>query len=134
MGMTIRWDDEKRFDVETGSGVEVTLDGDREVGISPMESLLAALAGCMAIDVVDILLKGREELTGCTVTAEGDRREEPPRRYTAIRLAFELEGRDLSRTKAERAVRLSEETYCSVSASLASDVEVSVEIEIVEGE
>lgn len=134
MSFTVRWDDEKRFEVETETGVRVALDGDRTAGPSPMEALLASLAGCMAIDVVDILRKGREELTGCTVRAEGERREDPPRRYTEIRLVFELEGRGLSRRKAERAVELSRETYCSVSASLAPDLDVSVEIELAEVE
>lgn len=134
MSITVRWDDEKRFEVETETGVRVVLDGDRTAGPSPMEALLASLAGCMAIDVVDILRKGREDLTGCAVRAEGERREDPPRRYTGIRLVFELEGRGLSRRKAERAVELSRETYCSVSASLASDLDVSVEIEIAETE
>lgn len=134
MPITVRWDDEKRFEVETETGVRVALDGDGEAGPSPMEVLLASLAGCMAIDVVDILRKGREELTGCAVRAEGERREDPPRRYTGIRLVFELEGRGLSRRKAERAVELSRETYCSVSATLAPDLDVSVKIEIAEVE
>jgi len=130
MGITMRWSDEKRFDVETDSGLRFTLDGDHEDGPSPMDTLLGALAGCMAIDVVDILRKGRQDLEACTVRAEGDRRDEPPRRFTAIRLVFELKGRAISRQKAERAVRLSQETYCSVSATLDPELDVSVEIEI----
>jgi len=130
MGVTIRWSDENRFDAEIDSGVRFTLDGGRDDGPSPMDALLGALAGCMAIDVVDILRKGRQDLEACTVRAEGDRRDEPPRRFTAIRLVFELEGRAISRQKAERAVRLSQERYCSVSATLDPDLDVSVEIEI----
>ncbi|MDX1661249.1 MAG: OsmC family protein [Gemmatimonadota bacterium] len=130
MEITLDWRGDHRFVTETESGVEVVLDGSREEGITPMESLLSALAGCMAIDIVDILTKGREALEECRIVARGTRRDDPPRRFTSIGLAVELVGTDLSRAKAERAIRLSREKYCSVWHTLVPDLEMDVEIEI----
>lgn len=129
MEITLDWRGDQRFVTRTETGIELPMDGSRAEGVSPMESLLAALAGCMAIDIVDILTKGREALTDCRVRARGTRREEPPRRFTALSLAVELGGTELSGDKAERAVRLSREKYCSVWHTLAPDLDLSVEIE-----
>lgn len=128
MEITLDWAGGHAFDATTESGVEVALDGDKRDGVSPMESLLTALASCMAIDVVDILEKGRQAVSACRVVARGERREDPPRRFTRVELAFELAGTDLDRSKAERAVRLSRETYCSVWHSMASDLDMDVSI------
>ena len=124
------WRGEERFDALTPTGIHVALDGTRRTGTSPMEALALALASCMGTDVVDILQKGREDLTGCRIRVDGDRRETPPRRYTAIRLAIELTGWRLSRAKAERAVQLSRDTYCSVWSSMAPDIDLSVRLEL----
>ena len=124
------WRGDERFDAVTPSGIQVALDGTEETGISPMQALAVALASCMGADVVDILKKGREDLTGCRIRVEGDRREKPPRKYTTLRLAIELTGWRLSRAKAERAVQLSRDTYCSVWNSMAPDIDLSVELEL----
>jgi putative redox protein len=124
------WRGDERFDAVTPSGIQVALDGTKETGISPIQALAMALASCMGADVVEILKKGREDLTGCRVRVEGDRREKPPRRYTTIRLAIELTGWSLSRAKAERAVQLSRDTYCSVWSSMAPDIDLSVQLEL----
>lgn len=130
MEITLEWRGDQRFTATTGTGVRIPLDGDRDDGVSPMETLLAALAGCMAIDVVDILTKGRQALTDCRVVARGRRREDPPRRFTDIALTVELTGSALSRGKAERAVRLSREKFCSVWHTLAPDLDMEVTIEL----
>lgn len=130
MEITLDWRGDERFVTRTGTGIEIPLDGTRAEGVSPMESLLAALAGCMAIDVVDILTKGRQALADCRVRARGTRREDPPRRVTALSLTVELTGTELSRDKAERAVRLSREKYCSVWHTLAPDLDMDVEVEL----
>jgi putative redox protein len=128
MNVTLTWDGDLRFRALGQAGVEVPVDGDTRSGISPMESLLVALASCMGSDVVDILRKGRQELTGCSIRMTGTRRETHPRRFTAIRMEIDLEGRDLQRAKAERAVELSRSTYCSVWNSMASDTDFQVAI------
>jgi len=124
------WRGDERFDAVTPSGMQVAIDGTRETGTSPIQALAVALASCMGTDVVDILKKGREDLTGCRIRVEGDRRETPPRRYTAIRLWIELTGWSLSRAKAERAVQLSRDTYCSVWRSMAQDIDLSIQLEL----
>ncbi|MBW3660995.1 MAG: OsmC family protein [Gemmatimonadetes bacterium] len=134
MEITLEWRGEERFVATTSTGVEVALDGASGEGVSPMESLLVALAGCMATDVVDILTKGRQQPLACRVLARGERREEPPRRFTTLGLTIELTGADLSRGKVDRAVRLSRETYCSVWHTLARDLDLDIEVELREGE
>ncbi len=107
----------------------VEVDGDGAEGPSPMDALLLALAGCMAVDVVDILGKGRVEHTGLTVEAEGERAADPPRRFTRVRLEYVVEGMDPSdEGKLERAVALSREKYCSVLHTLRDDLELDVRI------
>jgi len=110
-------------------GAQVPVDGDSRHGPSPMDTLLLALAGCMGSDVVAILGKSRVPLTALSVEVEGSRAVSDPRRYTRIRLVYHLEGPgDEHRTKVQRAVDLSRETYCSVLHSLRPDIEVEVEV------
>jgi putative redox protein len=95
-----------------------------------MEGLLIALASCMGIDVVDMLNKMRVPFEGLVVRAEGDRRPEPPRRYTAIRLVYEARGvAEDAEPKLQRAVDLSRDRYCSVLHTLHPDLDLSIEIE-----
>jgi putative redox protein len=89
---------------------------------------LLAAAGCSGSDVVSILAKMRVDLRRCEVEVRGVRRDEEPRRYVAIRFRFTLAGAGLDRAKAERAVDLSLEKYCSVIHSLAPDIAVDREI------
>jgi putative redox protein len=130
MEVTLSWEGDLRFRAVGAAGIEIPLDGDTEAGVSPMETLLTALASCMGSDVVDILRKGRQELTAVSIRLAGDRREEAPRRFTAIRMTIDLEGRGLSRARAERAVELSRSTYCSVWSSLAPDIDFQVTLEV----
>jgi putative redox protein len=117
----------------TGAGVvpaspPVIVDGDGEGGPSPMQTLLLAAAGCAGSDVVSILTKMRTGLEALTVDVEGVRRDEEPRRYVEIRFRFSLRGAGVDRAKAERAVVLSLEKYCSVIHSLAPDIAVRHEV------
>lgn len=125
-----RWDGALRFEAVGRAGVSITVDGDGEEGPTPMESVLIGLAACMGSDVVDILEKMRVPFDGLAVRVEGDRRPEPPRRYTAIRLTYVADGvADGDGSKLQRAVDLSRDKYCSVIHSLRPDVEVSIRIE-----
>lgn len=126
----------------TGRGMEFTggapgstapvvhVDGDGLAGTSPMVLLLLAAAGCAGSDVVSILEKMRVRLARCLIEVRGVRRGDVPRRYVALHFTFRLSGAGVDRGKAERAVRLSMEKYCSVIHSLARDIEVTHEIEI----
>ncbi len=87
-------------------------------GPSPMELLLISLAGCTAMDVISILRKKRQDVTGFEVSVVGDRVEEHPKRYTDIELEFVIHGRDVDPGAVERAIELSEDKYCSITAGL----------------
>jgi putative redox protein len=119
-----------RFVAESGDGPAFVLDGDGRVGPSPMQLLLHALGGCTASDVVDILAKMRVSIDHLSVDATASRAPDPPRRYTAIHLAYRAVGIDeADRPKLRRAIDLSHEKYCSVMHSLREDIAVSVAIE-----
>lgn len=130
VAVEVEWEGDLRFAATGASGSAVTLDGNRTAGPSPMEALLLGLATCMAADVAEILTKMRVPFSGLAVRAEGDRRPEPPRYYTAIRLIYETEGLPGSDAeKLQRAVDLSREKYCSVLHTLRPDVDVSVRVD-----
>jgi len=132
MSVTITWEGDIRFRALTEDGHELPFDGTREMGASPTEGLLAALAACMGIDVVDILRKGRQDVDRCEIEIAGERRKDPPRRFTSVRMEFRLTGRELSRSRVERAIELSRTTYCSVWQTMAPDVELDVTLTIEE--
>lgn len=112
-------------------GPEIDLDSDGEAGPSPTQALLLSLGACMGIDVVMILEKGRVPLEALSVVLEGDRAEEPPRRYTAIRLVYRITGPGPEDAqKVDRAVRLSRDKYCSVLHSLAGDIDLDIRVEL----
>lgn len=94
-----------------------------------MEALALSVAGCMAIDVLMILEKSRVPVEALEIDVRGERADDPPRRYTALTLAYRLRGPSAGeRSKVERAVRLSRETYCSVLHSLQPDLALEIEI------
>ena len=118
------------FDGGPADGPQMVVDGDSATGPSPMELVLMAVAACMAIDVRVILDKGRVPFDSLHVTAEGERRESPPRHYSGLRLVFSVTGvPPASRPKVERAIELSREKYCSVLFSLRRDIPVEIVIE-----
>jgi len=132
MSVTVSWEGDMRFRARSEDGHELAFDGTREVAASPTEGLLASLGACMAIDVVDILKKGRQDVDRCDVELKGERRKDPPRRFTRIGMEFRLVGKELSRARIERAIDLSRTTYCSVWHTLAPDVELDIELTIEE--
>ncbi len=131
--MELAWSGEGlRF---SGSGTQpvtpaISIDGDGEMGPSPMIALLLAAAGCAGADVVVILKQMRVRLREVSIAVEGTRRDEEPRRYVSLRFRFRLAGEGLDRAKAERAVNLSVEKYCSVLSSLAPDISLDCDIEL----
>lgn len=112
-------------------GPQVQVDSDGLAGPSPVDALVLALAGCMAVDVLDIAQKSRVSISGLTVEVECDRRADPPRRITAVRQKFRTSGVDgADEPKIRRAIDLSREKYCSVLHSLREDVEMSFDLEL----
>lgn len=118
-----------------GGGVDpqtppIILDGRGEEGPTPMDGLLLAAAGCAGADIVVILKKMKVALNTVSIDLVGERRPEHPKRYVSLKYVFRLAGEGLERSKAERAVRLSLNKYCSVTQSLNPDVKVDYEIEL----
>ena len=118
------------FDGGPAGGPQLVVDGDSATGPSPMDLVLVGVAACMAIDVKVILEKGRVPFDALDVTARGERRDRPPRHYSALQLVFNVKGVPPgSRTKVARAIELSREKYCSVLFSLRQDLELETVIE-----
>ena len=114
------------------AGVVVPMDSSGSMGTTPPVLLLEALAGCMCIDVVDILEKGRQEVRSMTVEISGDRMPDPPRYFTDVHMSFAIEGR-VADAKAKRAVELSMEKYCSVYHTLRPDLAFTYQVAITVG-
>lgn len=106
----------------------IEIDGDGNSGPSPMITLLMAAAGCTGSDVVSMLQKMQVPLAQASIEVRGQRQEEEPRRYLAVHYRYQLSGEGLDQAKAERAVQLSLEKYCSVVHSLAPDIKVTHEV------
>lgn len=125
---SLAWTGELTFTASSG-GQTLTLDGRSEAGPSPMQALAFGIAGCMAMDVVDILRKGRHPLTALDVAFHGERAETPPHRLTSVTLVFTVHG-DVPGDAVRRAIALSHEKYCSVSNSLRGDITFITEFEV----
>jgi putative redox protein len=139
MKARIKWVEGVNFVAETGSGHAVVVDGTpeaggRNLGVRPMELVLAGAAACSAFDVVWILRKARQPVTDCVVEAEADRAAVEPKVFTMIRLTFRVAGRGLDPRQVEKAVKLSKEKYCSATIMLAKTAEITSRIEVIEGD
>lgn len=119
--LDLDWEGDLRFRGAAGA-VSVVLDSDGQAGPSPVQALAFALAGCMSIDVVHILTKGRLPLRALRAHLEAERRPQDPKRLVGVRLHFVVAG-DVPSDKVERAIALSREKYCSVWHSLRQDID-----------
>ncbi len=128
MSLDLVWERELVFRGRAGP-VELVLDSDSQEGPSPVQALAFALAGCMAIDLVHILRKGRLDLRGVRARLTAERAPRDPRRLTRVRLHFLVTG-DVPGDKVERAIALSRETYCSVWHSLRPDLDFATSFEV----
>ena len=129
------WKHDSIFEGVAENGNTVLFDADpaHTHGPSPMEAVLMALCGCTSVDVVSILKKKRQPLTGLHVSAAAEQAETPPRVFTKIKLTYAVSGK-LSRKAVEDAVSLSKNTYCSVSKMLEKAAAIEYEILFVDGE
>ena len=128
MALSLVWDSELDFHAGPDSPA-LKLASSRDGVYSPMTLLAQAMMGCMAMDVVHILQKGRHDLKGLTVSFAGERAAEAPKRYTKVHLTFHIRG-GVSKDAVERAIALSHEKYCSVSNTLRPDLVFETSIEI----
>ena len=126
------WTDKDRFVGEANSGHALVLDaGAVNTASTPMELVLIGLCGCTASDVVGILRKKRQQVTGYEVSVEADQTPDPPQVFTKVRIHHTVSGVDVSPQAVADAIRLSEEKYCSVGAMVKLSAEVESTYEIV---
>lgn len=136
MDVRIKWVDNAMFMAESGSGHTVVMDGAPEnggknLGLRPMETLLAGMGGCTAFDVKMILDKARQNVTGCVAEIHADRADAVPAIFTKIHVHFIITGKGLSDKAVARAVNLSAEKYCSASIMLSKAVDITHDYEII---
>lgn len=128
-----RINDDYLFECSNAAGNKVLLDNTSQEGakgVSPMESVLMAVAGCSGIDVVSILKKQRQEITNFSAEVEGERVQiDEAKPFKKIIVKFFLEG-NIDSNKAKKAAQLSFEKYCSVSKTLEPNVEVTYEVSV----
>jgi putative redox protein len=137
MECTVRWTSGMTFLAETASNHVVAMDGapeggGRNLAPRPMEMVLLGTGGCTAYDVVVILKKSGQPITGCDVKLTSERAETDPKVFTRIHMHFVVRGRGLKRNLVEHAIRLSHDKYCSASIMLGKTAEISTDFEIVE--
>ena len=119
-----------RFEVDTGK-VVYTLDGGTDVSHpNPVQVILGAVAGCSGMDVISLLRKKRQQVTGYEIEVTAERREEHPRAFTKIDILHRVRGHDVSPAAVEDAIHLSDTKYCSVHAMLAPAVTLTSRYEI----
>jgi len=138
MECKVRWTgDGMTFLAETGSNHVVAMDGapeggGRNLAPRPMEMVLLGTGGCTAYDVVVILKKSGQDVTGCEVQVAAERAETDPKVFTKIHMHFVVRGRGLKKNLVEHAIRLSHEKYCSASIMLGKTAQITKDFEISE--
>lgn len=137
MECVVRWGEGMSFIAETGSGHIVAMDGapeggGRNLAPRPMEMVLLGTGACTSYDVVLILKRGRQDITGCTAKLQAERADTDPKVFTKINFHFTVTGRNLKPEAVERAIKLSAEKYCSASIMLEKTAEITHTWEIVE--
>ncbi len=132
----LAWKDNMAFETEQ-DGHKLIIDagtesGGNDLGPRPKKLMLTALAGCTGIDVISILKKMKIVPDAFRVVVEGDVTEEHPKKYAEVKVIYEFKGKDLPLDKLEKAVNLSEEKYCGVSAVYRESMKMSSEIRVIE--
>ena len=139
MECTVRWigPEGMSFVAESESGHAFVMDGapeggGRNLGPRPMETVLAGTGGCTAYDVVVILKKSGQKVSGCEVRLSAERAETDPKVFTKIHMHFVVRGKELKPSMVESAIKLSHNKYCSASAMLGKTAAITHDYEIVE--
>jgi putative redox protein len=128
---TLTWDKDLIFTARTQRGYEIEYDAKIEWGCAPTESLLLSLAGCMGIDMMNLLQKMRVGVEAFKLDIMGERNPSPPQYFKRIEITLNITGKKLNVKKIEKAVSLSQERYCSVYHSLRKDLQVDVKYNLI---
>jgi putative redox protein len=133
--VNLKWEGGMRFVATTEEGDSLTMDTDPEGGgegrgFRPVKLLLVGLGGCTGMDIVWILKRQRQEVTGLEMNVTGTRRKKDPQYYEKIQVEYVVRGRNLRETAVKRAIELSEQKYCSLRGILRPEVEVATKYRI----
>ena len=129
---TVRWLTGKQFVGTDSRNHSVVLSGDDPAkGVSPSQMLLIGLSACTAYDVLNIMIKKRKPLTMLEIIADGEQDAKPPWAYRRIHLRYRVSGKDLTEKAVSQAVKLSQEKFCSVAATVRGVADITTEVEIV---
>ena len=136
MKSRVKWVENVCFMAESESGHAMIMDGapdigGRNMGPRPMEMLLMGAGGCTSVDVIMILKKSRQTVTGCEVTLKAERADTDPKVFTRVHFHFRVTGDNLKPEMVDRAVKLSAEKYCSASIMLGKTAQMTHDWEIV---
>ena len=134
--ITTKWLENMAFEADV-KGHKIMLDAESHVGgenrgVPPKPLMLVALGGCTAMDVISILKKMRVDVDKFNVKVEGELTEEHPKHFSKIHVTYEFTGKNLPMDKLQKAINLSEDRYCGVSAVYKKVMELTSEIRIVE--
>jgi putative redox protein len=132
--INLRWLDKMAFETDL-DGHKIKLDATEEVGGTnqgprPKPLMMVSLAGCTAMDVISLLRKMRVDVEEFNVRIEGELTEEHPKHFVAMHIIYEFKGKDLPMNKLEKAIDLSQERYCGVTASYRKAMKLTYEIRI----
>lgn len=135
MKARIKWLEDMTLIGESESGHAVVMDGPPELGghnlgLRPMEMVLLGMGGCTAIDILNILKKGRQAVVDCVVELDAERAPTDPKVFTRIRVHYIVSGRGLNERQVERAIQLSAEKYCSASIMLGKTAAITHTFEL----
>lgn len=134
--VNVEWIDGLEFKGDS-DGHQIVIDGPPESGgknngMRPKPLMLMALAGCTGMDVVSILKKMKVDIKGMSIKVEGEMEEEPPKAFLSMHVIYTFKGKDLPVEKLEKAINLSKEKYCGVSATLMKVIPITYEIQTVD--
>lgn len=137
MDVKVTWSDELTFSGTAPSGFSLPVGADPSVGgggdgFRPLELLALSLAGCTAMDVISILKKKQEQVSGFEVLLQGRQQAEHPKVFTAVRLLYQVSGRNISEAAVRRAIELSATKYCAAFAMLVKAFPIETVYEIYE--
>jgi len=130
----VTWVEKRQFVGTDGSKHSVVMssqDEENGVGMSPSQLLMVALGGCTSYDVVSILEKKRQKLTGLKVTVTGEQDSDAPWAYRKIHVHYAVRGKELKEKAVRDAIELSESKYCSVAATVRETAEITFDYEII---
>lgn len=132
MKAQVKWLGEELFLGTSESGHSLVIDANGgNLAPSPLENVLISLGGCSSVDVVSILQKARQDISGCTVEISGKRVDTVPKLFSDIHLHFKITGKNVKEKHVERAVALSADKYCSVALMLSGNVNITHDFSIV---